>query len=267
MSKLTIRLNISGDVTNTIKFVPAMVDVHNRKTDIFFPPTFKLSETLIRNAVPEAISVPEVLTTPHMFIALVKFATDRSKGYKRLSMSDPKTMAIVHYNMEYIKSLWLKNNTKILIADRAYTIVKSKIIKKTDHINNAPELKFDMTVSLKIIRKDRDTLVNRQKMSCDDQRNTINELYEELFGQPFFGYRAPSTTHSLAPVMYTNNTGYATGKSPTKTAQPINPYAPFMPNSRGLAPYGMMPAMIPMQYADPKHRPSDYPGKTHASTH
>ena len=91
ISTITIKLNIEGDaVKDNLTFTPSMVNPDMKETTIYIPHTFKLSDSLIKKAVKESSSVKEILTTPSMFQVLVRYSTDRAKGYKRISLKKQK---------------------------------------------------------------------------------------------------------------------------------------------------------------------------------
>lgn len=253
MSTITIKLDTTGDsVKNGLTFVPSMTDPDMKATTIYMPPTFKLSDSLIKKAVKESTSVKEVLTSPSMFHALVSYSTDRAKGYKRISLEEAEKNGIIESNYNFMLNLWLKNGQRIFIDDRAYDIISSTITSSSMPKTNK-RLQFSMVVSLRVIESKRNSVVNRMKMSCDDKRDNINKIYEELYGVPFFGRRAPSTKQAAAPVMYSGpKTGIATSASPKKTPPKTNPYAPYPMRVHGVAPYGMMPAAFPVAYAFPQ---------------
>lgn len=255
MSTITIKLNTVGDaVKNNLTFTPSMVNPDMKETTIYMPPTFKLSDSLIKKAVKDSSSVKEILTTPSMFQSLVRYSTDRAKGYKRISLQEAEEKGIIDSNYQFMQNLWLKKGQRIFIDDRAYDIISSRIQSKTNPESNN-NLKFNMTVDLRVIQSKRNTMVNRTKMSCDDKREHINELYEELYGVPFFGRRDASVKQGNAPVMYSSaKTGIATAKSPgkEKPKTKTNPFAPYGTKVPGIAPFGMMPAAIPVAYAIPQ---------------
>ena len=255
MSTITIKLNTVGDaVKNNLIFTPSMINPDMKETTIYMPPSFKLSDSLIKKAVKESSSIKEILTTPSMFQRLVRYSTDRAKGYKRISLKEAEERGIIDNNYQFMQKLWLKKGQRIFIDDRAYDIVTSRITNTTNPVSK-DDLKFTMTVDLRVIQSNRNTLVNRTKMSCDEKRQYINELYEELYGVPFFGYRDPSVKQGNAPVMYSSaKTGIATAQSPGKEKPKINtnPFAPYGSKVPGVAPYGMMPAAVPIAYAFPQ---------------
>lgn len=252
MSTITIKINTIGDaVTNNLTFTPSMINPDMKATTIYMPPTFKLSNSLIKKAVKDSTSIKEVLTTPSMFQSLLRYSTDRAKGYKRISLQEAQERGIIDSNYTFMQQLWLKKGQRIFIDDRAYDIITAKIQNKTFPSSN-DNVAFTMTVDIRVIQSKRNSIINRTKMSCHDKRSYINDLYEELYGIPFFGYRDPSVKQSVAPVMYSSpNNGIATAHSPGKTKQPqqTNSFAPYGTRFYGLSPYGMMPAGFPLTYA------------------
>ena len=257
MSTITIKINTIGDVVkNNMTFTPSMIDPDMKATTIYMPPTFRLSDSLIKKAVKDSSSVKEILTTPSMFQSLVRYSTDRAKGYKRISLQEAEESGIVESNYKFMQQLWLKKGKRIFIDDRAYDIITSTI-NDTTMPESSKNLQFQMSVDLRVIQSKRNNLVNRTKMTCDDKRARINQLYEDLFGAPFFNYRDSSLKQNAAPVMYSGpKTGIATARSPGKTKQPkqTNPFAPYGTKVQGVAPYGMMPAAIPVAYAIPQQQ-------------
>lgn len=246
MSYINININTIGDVIrNNISFKPSMSDTNIKSSVIYFPPTFILTNKKILKAVGDSSSVREILTTSTMFEKLVKYYTDRSKGYKKISLTQAVSLGIIDKNFEFMRNLWFKNNSQIIIDDRVYNIIKSNITKTKlpmDKLN----LRFEMTVDLKLIRKDRDSMVNRQKISCDKQRENIDNIYESLYGVPFFNYRENSTKPQNAPVMYSSDKGRTTGR--TQTA---SPYVPPQYNVRP-TPFYILPA-TPQGYSPPQY--------------
>ena len=256
MSTITIKINTIGDtVKSNLTFIPSMINPEMKATTIYMPPTFKLSDSLIKKAVKDSTSVKEVLTTPSMFQTLVRYSTDRAKGYKRITLQEAEESGIIESNYKFMQQLWLKKGQRIFIDDRAYDIITSTI-KSTTMPDSSQNLRFTMEVDLRVIQSKRNNMINRTRMTCDDKRERINQLYEDLYGVPFFGYRESSLKQSAAPVMYSGpKTGIASARSPGKTKQPqqTNPFAPYG-KVPGLAPYGMMPAAIPIAYTIPQQQ-------------
>ena len=259
MSTITIKINTIGDVVkNSLTFTPSMINPDMKETTIYMPPTFRLSDSLIKKAVKDSSSIKEILTTPSMFQSLVRYSTDRAKGYKRITLQQAEESGIVESNYKFIQNLWLKKGQRIFIDDRAYDIITSTI-KNTVMPDSSQKLHFTMEVDLRVIQSKRNNMVNRTKMSCDGKRERINQLYEDLYGVPFFNYRDSSSKQNAAPVMYSGpKTGIATASSPGKTKKPkqTNPFAPYGTKIKGIAPYGMMPAAIPVAYAVPQQQAS-----------
>lgn len=256
MSTITIKINTIGDaVTNNLTFTPSMINPDMKATTIYMPPTFKLSNSLIKEAVKDSTSVKDVLTTPSMFQALVRYSTDTAKGYKRITLQEAEESGIVESNFKFMQQLWLNKGQRIFIDDRAYDIITSTI-KKTTMPDSRQNLQFIMEVDLRVIQSKRNNIVSRTRMTCDDKRMRINQLYNDMFGVQFFGLRDSSLKQS-APVMYSGpKTGITTAHSPGKTKQPqqTNPFAPYGTRLYGLSPYGMMPAGFPVAYAVPQQQ-------------
>ena len=247
VSYIVMKLDIDGDYKKNIVFSPSMTDKSIRTNDIFFPPMFKLSNSLISKAVPDSTSPQEVLTSQGMYTRLVKYATDTTRGYKKISIQDADKSGIIDENMKYMMKLWLPNNTTIMLDNRAYNIVTTRFEKK-DSVIGQPT-KYTANIKMRVIQKERDNFVDRQRMTCDDKRAEIDRMYQELFEGIFFSYRDPSSRDiRRAPSMQTNNYGQTTGK--TQIAQ--NNYAP--PGRTGIAPYGMMPA-VPVTLVQPVAMP------------
>ena len=257
MSTVTIKINTIGDaVKNKLTFTPSMINPDMKATTIYMPPTFKLSNSLIKKAVKDSNSVKDILTSPSMFQALVRYSTDIAKGYKRITLQEAKNSGIVESNFKFMQQLWLKKDQRIFIDDRAYDIITSTI-KNTTMPDSSQNLRFTMEVDLRVIQSKRNNIVNRTRMTCDDKRMRINQLYMDMFGVPFFGLRESSLKQNDAPVMYSSpKTGIATAQSPGKTKQPqqTNPFAPYGTGIQWLSPYGMMPAKNPSMYAVPQQQ-------------
>ena len=247
VSYIVMKLDIDGDYKKNISFSPSMTDKSIRTNDIFFPPMFKLSNSLISTAVPDSTNPQEVLTNQGMYTRLVKYATDTTKGYKKISIQDADKSGIIDENMKYMMKLWLPINTSIMLDNRAYNIVTTKFVGKKSVIGQP--VKYTANIKMRVIQKERDNFVDRQRMTCDDKRAEIDRIYKELFEGVFFSYRDSSSRDiRLAPSMQTNNYGQTTGK--TQIAQ--NNFAPA--GTPGIAPYGMMPA-VPVALVQPVAMP------------
>ena len=259
MSTITIIINTIGDaVKNNIIFTPSMINPDMKVTTIYMPPTFKLSNSLIKKAVKDSTSVKDVLTSPSMFHALVKYSTDTAKGYKRITLQQAKESGIVKSNFKFMQQLWLNKGQRIFIDDRAYDIITSTI-KNTTVPDSRQNLQFIMEVDLRVIQSKRNNIVSRTRMTCDDKRMRINQLYNDMFGVQFFGLRDSSLKQS-APVMYSGpKTGIATAQSPSKINKPPNsipyaPYAPYDTRIQFIPSYRMMPAANPYMYPVPQQQ-------------
>jgi len=96
MSTINIVINTIGDlVKNKVTFKPSMSDVSLKSNVIFFPPTFILIDDKITKAVTDSSYVKEILTNAGMFGKLVKYYTDRAKGYKKISLEKAASSGII----------------------------------------------------------------------------------------------------------------------------------------------------------------------------
>ena len=109
VSYLVMKLDINGDYTTKINFTPSMSDRSSRKDKIFFPPTFKITNEIIKNAVPDAADPKDVFTSKTMYMRLVTYATDPKRGYKAITLKDARP--ITEANIKYMIKLWLSDGT------------------------------------------------------------------------------------------------------------------------------------------------------------
>ena len=241
-SQLKIVLSTTGDLTEkNVSFTPSMVFVNNKSTSIFFPPTVKITSSLIRRAVPQAGKEIDVFTSRVYFTQFMKYATSKRR-FKPISLAKAEEDGVVQSNFNFFKDIFFKRNNRIFIGSRGYSIISSKIdLSKSNIPKDSNNLTFKMHVNLNIIDSRNDTFVNRTRLSCKDKRANINDQWEAFFGQPFFDDGLPRnrTLKQQAPAMFTNDQGLAMGKAPTKLkkltpmvpyAQPgFNPYQPQLP--------------------------------------
>ena len=223
VSYLVMKLDINGDYTTKINFTPSMSDRSSRKDKIFFPPTFEITNEIIRKAVPDAADPKDVFTSKTMYMRLVTYATDPNRGYKAITLKDAEP--ITEDNIKYMIKLWLSNGTSLMLNNRVYNIVSTKPEKSENN---------------KVIQKERDNFVNRQRITCDDKRKIIDELSKELFGDAFFLRRDPfENENRLAPTLATNNYGQTTGR--TQISQSNTPYNNYV-RGYSVAPMGALMA-------------------------
>lgn len=233
MSKIEITINTTGSVVESnMRFTPSMVNATIETADIYFPPNFILNDKNILKAVKESSSVMEILTKHSMYDKLVRYYTDEARGYKKISIEQEKNNGIIKTNVEYMKQLWFKPKTKILIKNRAYTIIKSDVVKTK--IGNyqvkkkLPNIIFQMTVNIQLIKDN--SWTGRKQVTCEEKRDGINNIYRSLFNKPFFSYREQTNRYTEAPVMYSNNDGSVSSYVPTKPAQ-VNQQQPHIINN------------------------------------
>ena len=241
-SQLKIVLSTKGDLTEkNVSFTPSMVFVKNKSTTIFFPPTVKITSSLIKLAVPQACKEIDVFKSRVYFTQFMKYATSRRR-FKPISLAKAEKDGVVNSNFNFFKDIFFKRNNRIFIGTRGYSIISSKLdLSKSVIPKDSNNLTFKMHIDLNIIDSRNDTFVNRTRLSCKDKRANINDQWEEFFGQPFFDDGLPSNKrlNQQAPAMFTNDQGLAMESAPTKLkkltpmvpyAQPgFNPYQPQLP--------------------------------------
>ena len=263
-SQLSIKITTTGDLTErNISFRPNMVFIKDSSTTIYFPPTVKITNSLISKAVPEAGTPLSVFTSLSYFTKFMKYATSKRR-FKPISLEQAEKQGITKDNFNFFKDIFFKRNNRIFIGGKAYSIISSKLDLETSSIpKNKTNLNFVMSVKLNIINKKNDTYLNRTKLSCKVARQDINDQWEQFFGEPFFDDGLPSSKKisQKAPVMYTSDMGIAEGTAPSKYRkvtplippyiQPglINPYQPNI-NPRGYMPAGQNP-FFPTAIAKP----------------
>lgn len=208
MTTIEIVLNIKGDIElQGLKFLPSMVDNTITSNQIFFPIMFVLKDKMIKKSIPETSSIQQVFTSPYLFHQLILRNTDLSQGYTRITSEEAIEKGIVEKNIKYMMNLWLSPNTTIFLEQRMYTILKSEL--KNVIIQNILN-GLNVVVELLVLRKDRNTSANRSKLICESKRRTIDHLYEELYGRPFFAYRATPFEHKTLPVMFSSDVAKTT---------------------------------------------------------
>ena len=101
-----------------------------------------------------------------------------------------------------------------------------------------------MDVNLRVIRKDKDTMVNRKRQSCSKQRAAINATLDELgwldigFDERDEDKPKKLSDISLGPLYTSRDTGYATERLQKKSDK-----------KRYYNPYG-----YPVAYAQPRYK-------------
>ncbi len=260
-SILAIRFSTTGDIIkNDVIFSPNMVFQKIRKDlTIYFPPTVKITKTLLDNSVKENTNPIDIFTSRSYFLQFMAYSTNRRR-FKPISLQKAVDTGVVKHNMEFFKKLFFKKENRIFIDGRAYTILSSKLnIEDSLLPKNKSLLQYIMRVNIKVIEKKKDTYLNRTKLSCKDKRANINEQWEAFFGEPFFDSGLPETRDKRAPVMYTgDNMGIADAARPKKLipiARMVPPYAnpgfqnPYQPMNYNRAP--SYPIAQTRPYANP----------------
>jgi hypothetical protein len=241
-STLSIKLNLSGGLSDqNVNFDPTMIDINakksrysaNKSNVIYFPPTIKIRKQEVLNAG-GGLSPIQVFTSPVYTNKLLQQYTN-VRGYKPLSLKEAEKKGIIRDNFDYFFNLLFPKNGKILLNNIAYTIISSKIAstKIPRDAKKGENMIFKLNVDLRIIRKDKDTMVNRKRQSCKEQRAGINATLDAL-GWSDFGFderdedkpKKLSDTN-LGPLYTSSSTGIATGKvkkSDPSKKQYYNPY-------------------------------------------
>ena len=90
---------------------------------------------------------------------------------------------------------------------------------------------FNMDVNLRVIRKDKDSMVNRKRQSCRNQRSEINATLDAL-GWDDIGFderdedKPKKISDTRGPLYTSSDTGFATGRvQKSRSRKPYyNPY-------------------------------------------
>lgn len=254
-STLSIKLNLSGGLSNqNVSFDPTMIDVSakkskdaaNKSNAIYFPPTIKIRQQEVENAG-GGLPPIQVFTSPVYTNKLLQQYT-KVRGYEPISLKEAEEKGIIRDNFEYFFKLLFPKNSKILLNNVAYTIVSSKIAstKIPSEAKKGEKMTFEMDVDLRVIEKDKDSMVNRKRQSCSKQRAAINATFDELewfnFGFDERVEDKPKTLSdiSLGPLYTSRDTGYATERLQKKSDK-----------KRYYNPYG-----YPVAYAQPRSKSS-----------
>lgn len=258
-STLSIKLNLNGGLSDqNVSFDPTMIDINakkskdsvNRENVIYFPPTIKIRKQEVLN-VGSGISPIQVFTSPAYTSKLLQ-QYSKMRGYKPLSIKQAEEKGIIRDNFEYFLNVLFPKNGKILINNIAYTIISAKIAstKIPSDAKKGNKITFKMDVNLRIIRKDKDTMVNRKRQSCKNQRKEINTTLNELGWHDIGFDERPEdkpkkiSDTKLGPLYTSSNTGIATGRMEKSRD----------PKKRYYNPYG-----YPIAYAQPMSRSSSNP--------
>jgi len=266
-STLSIKLNLSGGLSDqNVSFDPMMVDINTKKSRdaanksnvIYFPPTIKIRKQEVLNAG-GGLSPLQVFTSPVYTNKFLRQYT-RVRGYKPLSIKEAEDKGIIRDNFEYFFKLLFPKNAKILLNNIAYTIVSAKIAstKIPSEAKKGDIMRFKMDVNLRVIRKDKDSMVNRKRQSCRNQRSEINATLDAL-GWDDIGFderdedipKKLSDTN-LGPLYTSSSTGYANSRASNNNDPRRRYYNPYIPP--GYAP----PGYAPPGYAPPGYARSGY---------
>ena len=257
-SMLSIRFSTTGDITkNDDVFSVRMVfPKMKNESKLYFPPTVKITKTLLENSVKETTNPIDIFTSRSYFLQFMAYSTNRRR-FKPISLEEAVETGVVEHNMEFFKKLLFKTENRIFIGGRAYTILSSKLnIKKSILLPYSRRiLEYFMNVDLKVIERKNDTYVNRTKLTCKDKRAEINKQWEAFFGEPFFESGLPETRTKRPPVMYTgDNMGIADAARPKKLIPIANMVPPYA-NPGFQNPYQPMNYNVVPSYPIPQTRP------------
>ena len=204
----------------------------------------------------EAGSPIQVFTSPVYTNKLLQQYT-KVRGYKPISLKEAEEKGIIRDNFEYFFNLLFPKNSKILLNNVAYTIVSSKIAstKIPSEAKKGEKMTIKMDVDLRVIRKDKDSMVNRKRQSCKDQRAALNDTFDKLgwfslgFDERDEDKSKTLSDISLGPLYTSRDTGYATERLQKKSDK-----------RRYYNPYG-----FPVAYAQPGSKSSPRTGSSSKS--
>lgn len=256
-SKLNIIINTDGTLKEkNVDFTPSMVFHKENRNIIYFPPTVKITDSLIKKSVPDAGSSLQVFLSTSYFNDFIRYSTNRRR-YTPITLKEAEDTGIVESNFRFFKNIFFKPNNRIFIDGKAYNIINSNIdMNKSELPESKEELNFTMVVDLKVIESKNDSYINRKRINCSERRNEIDEQWIKFFGYPLFDKRKmiPTKTSQKAPVMFSSdNTGLTQKRSNVsryKRATRFIPSAaiptyaqpgmsnPYQPTNN---PYGFMP--------------------------
>lgn len=233
---LSIILNVSGDLArNKISYVPSMTNPGIKTNTIYFLPTVRITDKLVREARTGKYGI-EVFTDLAAFIKLTRYV-QRQRGFTPISISEAEAAGVVESNYEYFRSLLFGRKKDVLIESRAYTIRKSEIAGGS----NRPGV-YRMTVDADVILKTRAGAVEMKRRDCRDQAKEIDDMAAELFGVSLGLWKAaPPGPDTVLPAMYSSGqTGLASGKeAKQRRHRQYNPFAP--PSGFSTPPFGLGP--------------------------
>ena len=220
MSSIDIIMNTRGSLTSDIDFIPSMVDSLITHKVIYFPINFLLNKKNILEAVPSTTSLTDILTNTALFTQLVKYNTNPDFGFEKITLQQAKDSGIITKNAEFMRKLWFVDNSKIIISNNQYIIVKSKLetdsVKLQKNAKPSKDIRFTMKVSVMLSREHNTIAIKR--LTCAEQRENINKLYKAVFGDIFFDMRQETTTNRYPTTSALYKLGPDTDKKkPIKT--------------------------------------------------
>jgi len=267
ISKLNIKLNLDGTIKDkNIKFVPKMIIPSIKSDIIYFPLNGKITNELIKTIIKENTPDAQTLFTDFsLFNKFIRYVTDPIR-YKSIQLGSKKALEIANHNIKFIVNAFFKKY--IFINGKSFKIISFVIDDKETKIpTTKTDLTTKITLNLKLIEREKDNLMNRTRLTCDDKRKNIDKTYNDLFGTPFFERtnKITASTDDMVPVMYSNvKKGTTMGKQPEKIKKQVYPYPygyqpyyypPFNPNIKGHPNKKLysMPQYAMPQYAMPQY--------------
>jgi len=241
ITHLEILLNVEGALNiKELRFQPNMVDQSIKTYTIYFPYSFKLTDELLTDAIKKTTNHKEILTSALFYTKLVKYATDPVNGYNpKETIEELLQSGNIEDNIQFMMKTWIPKNSTIIINSRAYNIMAVSLDTHLPETPTADTRRFVATFTIRVIRKENDGFVGRQRIRCRFNRDHINELYSSIFGPASTLFSRRDDDDDIddpnRAVLNTNYTGYTTGYNQLG----YNNYA--YPNRYGVAPYGMPP--------------------------
>ena len=219
-STIAIYITLDGDLTQEtpIRFYPYMVDKTINKHIIYFPPSFKLTEELLRAALPDIKSnvksdvksdvksnvksdvktdvktdektdektelkdYRKIFTDPDLYYNLLLYVS-KQKAYKNYSIKTAFKKGIIQHNYNFIQLLYLNPDSILSLNKKKYVIMKSDL-KSSNYYKGI--VSFSITVHLDVLDTTKNTFYNRNKYSCNERKQHINSLTNKLFNTNLF---------------------------------------------------------------------------------
>lgn len=215
VDNILIKLNITGDyrTKEPITFTLAMSDpALNKYRTIYFPPTIRLSEKLIRKADID-VDPQIVFGSLSDYLKLMKYV-EKNKNIPKISVTQAKADGIVDANIDFMRKLYFSRTDKIYIDGRAYVVSTSKYQKGSFEVDNKT---FRVSFNVRVIDgSKRPGTIDFARSDCKTKAAVLNDQFQELTGM-MLGLEVDdiSIPNRAAPNMYSSDaTGFTTGRGP-----------------------------------------------------